>query len=291
MRLAVLGRGKWGANIVRTLAAMPNVELIEESKNVALILRQQPAGVVIATPSTTHAELALQFINAGLPTYIEKPMTTTVDDALRLRDAALSSGAPVFVGHVQLYNPAFQAALKLLPGFESIQTVFWEGMNHPPRTDSSVLWDWLPHALSMAHAIFGGSPNLAQAWGIGEAACFHGVIANFMFGGVPLIASANWLSPLKRHRLTIVGDNQWLTFDDTAEQKLTLRNSQGTSYPAYDGERPLTRELREFVSVIQRGAHDPAQLDRKVAIIQAIAAAEESARNAGQPVAIASQRS
>ena len=154
MRIAVIGRGKWGMNIVRTLATMRAVELIGKSKNFDVVLRQQPAGVLIATPSATHAEVAIPFIDAGVPTFIEKPMATTAADAIRIREAALRSGAPVVVGHVHLYNPAFQAAKKLLPEVESVQAVFWEGMNHHPRTDSSVLWDWLPHGLSMAQALF-----------------------------------------------------------------------------------------------------------------------------------------
>ena len=77
MRLGVIGRGKWGTDIVRTLAAMPVVELIGEWKNCDVVLRQQPAGVVIATPSATHADVAIPFIDAGVPTFIEKPMATT----------------------------------------------------------------------------------------------------------------------------------------------------------------------------------------------------------------------
>ena len=174
MRIAVIGRGKWGMNIVRTLATMRDVELIDESKNFDVVLRQQPAAVLIATPSATHAEVAIPFIDAGVPTFIEKPMATTLADAIRIREAALRSGAPVVVGHVHLYNPAFQAAKKLLPEVETVQAVFWAGMNHRPRTDSSVLWDWLPHGLSMAQALFDVNPSFAQAWGVGEAVAVQG---------------------------------------------------------------------------------------------------------------------
>ncbi len=239
MRIAVIGRGKWGMNIVHTLATMRDVELIDESKNFDVVLRQQPAGVLVATPSATHAEVAIPFIDAGVPTFIEKPMATTVADAIRIREAASRSGAPVVVGHVHLYNPAFQAAKKLLPEVETVQAVFWEGMNHHPRTDSSVLWDWLPHGLSMAHALFDANPSSAQAWGVGEASRFKAASAKFVIAGVPFITNISWVSPLKRHRLTIVGENNSLTFDDTAERKLSLRNSRGTSYPAYSEELPL----------------------------------------------------
>jgi predicted dehydrogenase len=218
-------------------------------------------------------------------------MATAVADAIRIREAALRSGAPVVVGHVHLYNPAFQAAKKFLPEVEAVQAMFWEGMNHHPRTDSSVLWDWLPHGLSMAQALFEANPGSAQAWGVGEATRYKAAVANFVIAGIPFITNASWISPLKRHCITLVGENSSLTFDDTAERKLSLRNSRGASYPAYGEELPLTRELRAFIGVLRAGKLDTLRLDSEIAIVRAIAAAEESARNAGRLVAIDNFRS
>lgn len=190
-----------------------------------------------------------------------------------------------------MYNPAFQAAKKLLPEVERVQAVFWEGMNRHTRTDSTVLWDWLPHGLSMAQALFDVNPGSAQAWGVGEASRFTAAIAKFMIAGVPFFANVSWISPLKRHRMKIVGEDNSITFDDTAERKLSLCNSRGTSYPAYDEEPPLTRELRAFIGVLRAGRLDTTQLADEVAIVRAITAAEESARNDGRLVAIEDWRS
>jgi predicted dehydrogenase len=294
MRVAVIGRGKWGMNIVRTLATMRDVELIDESNNSDAVLRQHPAGVLVATPSATHTEVAIPFINAGVPTFIEKPMATTVADAISIREAALRSGAPVVAGHMHLYNPAFQAAKKLLPKLETVQAVSWQGMNHHPRTDSSVLWDWLPHGLSMTQALFDADPVSAQAWGIGDASRFEAAVAKFVIAGVPFAAKVSWTSHVKRYRMTIAGEDTLLTFDDSAERKLKLRDSRGTSYPTYGGEPPLTCELRAFVGALRAGSLDTIRLEsleRDVAIIRAIAAAEESARNSGLLVAIDNCRS
>lgn len=282
MRVAVIGRGQWGANIVRTLAAIRDVEVIDQSKDLDLVLRQQPDGVLIATPSATHADVAIPVIEAGVPTFIEKPMATTLADAIRIREAASRSGAPVVVGHVHLYNPAFQAMKNLLPEVGAVQAVYWEGMNDRPRTDASVLWDWLPHGLSMAQALLDASPDSVQAWCVGEVSGYKAAIANFSFNDVPFIANVSWLSPQKRHGMTIVCSDDSINFDDTTPQKLSLTNSQGIVYPTYGEELPLTREMRAFVEVIRTGRLDPPQLKREVAIVQAIAAAEESARNAGR---------
>jgi predicted dehydrogenase len=286
VKIAVIGRGKWGMNIVRTLATMRGVELIDEAKDVDLVLRQQPAGVLVATPSATHAEVAIRFIDEGVPTFIEKPMATTVDDANRIREAAVRSGAPVVVGHVHLYNPAFQAAKKLLPQVEPVQAVFWEGMSHYRRTDASVLWDWLPHGLSMGRALFETDPGCGQAWGIGEASRFTAASVNLVFGEVPFVANIGWISQLKRNCMSIVGEDSMLTFDDLAERKLLLRTSQGTSWPVYGEELPLTSELDVFMNVARAGQLDKIQLDIEVTMVRTIAAAEESARNAARLMAV-----
>jgi len=286
MRLAVIGRGRWGGNIVRTLTTVRDVELIGESKDMNVVLRQQPAGVLIATPSVTHAEVAIPFIEAGIPTFIEKPLATTVVDAIRIRDAALQSGTHVFVGHVHLYNPAFQAAKKLLPEVGTVHALLWEGMNCHSRSGSSVLWDWLPHGLSMAQSLFDANPSSAQAWGVSGASGLTSAKAQFLIAGTPFIANVSWVSPRKRNRMTIVGEDSLLTFDDTAERKLSLHSSRGTSYPAYSQELPLARELRTFIGLLRAGGLDQIQLERDVTIVRAIAAAEESVRNSARPVAI-----
>lgn len=291
MRIAVIGRGKWGMNIVRTLATMRDVEVIDESRDVDVVLRQGPAGVLIATPSATHAHVAIPFVDAGVPTFIEKPMTTTVADAIQISEAALRSGTTVFVGHIHLYNPAFRAAAKLLPEVGTVQAVYWEGWNLHARTDSSVLWDWLPHPLSMARSLFDANPVSAQAWGIGEVLRFNAAIANFRLNNIPLIADASWNSPQKRHRMTIAGTNKLLIFDDTAHRKVSLHNSQGVSYPAYGKELPLTLELRAFIDAVRTGKPETVRLENEIAIVRAIAGAEESARNAGRLVTFDDRRS
>ncbi|WP_176706998.1 Gfo/Idh/MocA family protein, partial [Mycobacterium malmoense] len=213
---------------------MRDVELIDEPKNSAAVLRQRPAGVLIATPSATHAEVAIPFIEAGVATFIEKPMATTVDDAIRIREAAVAADVPVVVGHVHLHNPAFVAAQDLLGNFGPIQTVLWEGMNHQPRTDSSVLWDWFPHALSMAQALFGATPSLVQARAAGTAPGFRAAIARFVICGVvegqPVLLAQN------RHAVTLLLGRPTSVRDerDTADHK----SGDGRTKPRRCAGRP-----------------------------------------------------
>ena len=207
-------------NIERTLLSFPNISVQVLAKG-----EDSPGGldgVLISTQSRTHAEVALPYIETGVATFIEKPMATSVADADRISDAARRSGALVFIGHIYLYNPAFLAALDLLPTLGAIRYLVCEGMNNSPRVNSSVLWDWLPHDLSMARAIFRHGPDYAAAWSLAGGCTPRAAIAKFQFSGVALVSTVSWLSPIRCKKMTIVCDGASLVFDDRAERRLSL---------------------------------------------------------------------
>jgi predicted dehydrogenase len=281
--LGIVGRGPWASNIERTLHSFPNVSVTHIGRHESP--RAELAGVLVATQSATHAEVALRYIEAGVKTFIEKPMTTTVADAERIRMAAKRSGTSVFVGHIYLHHPAFLAAVDLLPGIGAIRYVLCEGMNNRPRADSSVLWDWLPHHLSMASAVFGRHPGNAQAWSLSGGAVPEAAVAKFQYGDVPMISEISWLSPVQRRTMSIVGEKLTLIFDDKAGRRLAVHDKQGgIAYPTYSDELPLTREMDAFLNAVRSAKFDPEQVESGVAVVRAIAAAEQSICLDGKPV-------
>ncbi len=234
-------------------------------------------GVVIATPAATHAELALPYIERGIATFIEKPMTVSVADAERIAGAAQRSGAPVFVGHIYLYNPAFAALLQVLPSLGAIRYVLCEGMSNAPTATASLLWEWLPHHLSMGRAMLAAEPRHVEAWSLSGAENPQAVASRFGFGSTTLVSITSWLSPVKRRQITIPGANGTLVFDDTAERKLALYGPDGgVTYPAYAGEMPLTCELQAFLDVVRRGQADRDHVGESTAIVRYIAGAEQA---------------
>jgi Oxidoreductase family, NAD-binding Rossmann fold len=135
-RIAVIGNGKWAKTIIRTLEVLPDLAAVVCGRGEAS--PPNIDGVVIATPSATHAEVALPYIQRGIPTFIEKPMATSLPDAKRLLQAAEKSLAPVLVGHLQLYNVAFNKFLTLLPEIGKLRLVVLESMGGEDRKDCSV---------------------------------------------------------------------------------------------------------------------------------------------------------
>ena len=284
LRLGLVGHGRWGSNIERTLKAFDDVALVHVSRAEPPILDLD--GVLIATLSTTHAEVALPYIEAGIATFIEKPMTTSVADAQRLVAAANRSGAPVSVGHIFLHHPAFAALLRHLPRVGRIRHVEAQGMNDRPRNDASALWDWLPHHLSMGHAIFGRGPRAVAAWDLSDGAACAARVA-FDFDGTAMTCDVSWLSPVARSRLRVTGDAGWLEFDDKAADKLMFCDRDGaTQRLAHAADLPLTCELAAFLQVVRTRSQDRTELELGLAIVRAIAAAEKSASAAGQSMDI-----
>ncbi|MBX9778443.1 MAG: Gfo/Idh/MocA family oxidoreductase [Xanthobacteraceae bacterium] len=285
LRIGLIGRGPWGRNIQRTLVSFPgvSVEPIGRGETASRDLD----GVVIASVSATHAELALPYIEAGIPTFIEKPMATGVADARRICAAAERAAATVFVGHIHLHNPAFLALLDVQPRLGAIRSVACHGMNDRPRADTSVLWDWLPHDLSMALALFRRPPDRVSVTALGDAPATQAAVATFAFGNVPMVSTVSWRSPVRRQTMTVEAENGTLVFDDKAERKVTLRQGDTVSYPTYADELPLTRELRLFIEAIRSGSGDHAQALQGAIIVAAIVAAEDSLAQGGATVEIA----
>jgi predicted dehydrogenase len=284
LRLGLVGRGRWGSNIERTLKTFDDVALVHASRAAPPMLDLD--GVLIATPSATHAEVALPYIAAGIATFIEKPMTTSVADAQRLIAAATRSGAPVSIGHIFLHHPAFAALLKHLPRLGRIRHVEAQGMNDRPRTDASVLWDWLPHHLSMGHAIFGRGPRAVTARDLSDGAA-RAARVDFDFDGTAMACDVSWRSPVARSRLRVTGDAGALEFDDKAAHKLVFHDRAGAAqHLAHAADLPLTRELAAFLQLVRTRSQDRTELELGLAIVRAIAAAEKSVSAAGQSMEI-----
>lgn len=302
-RLALYGRGRWGTAIQRTLLEIPGVTVVVVGRG-----RSAPPdidGVIFATPAATHAGLALPFIKRGIPVFIEKPLTDSVADAKRLEKAAGKSGSLAHVGHIHLHNPAFLKVKELAPLLGPIRYLMFEGMNNGPfRDDASVLWDWLPHPLSMALELLPSGPKSVQAWGINilrpRARKLHDIgVVRYDFKDATLLCSVNWIAPEKRTKMTVVGKKSTIVHTDNHPQKLSLYEGMGPvvkgmkvapqipviTHPVYEDGWPLEHELRAFVDAIRNGSRDTSSLGFGRRIVELIAAAHGSAGKGGRKVA------
>lgn len=304
--LGLIGVGRWGTNILNTLRGMRGIDVVTARDPQELLTRDDIRGILIATPGSTHADIALPFIKKGIPTFIEKPMTTSLPDAKRLAQAANTSKTPVFVGHIHLYNPAYLKAKELVQQTGGIRYIMAEGMNNGPyRDDMSALWDWAPHDVVMAIDMIGEKPTSVQAWGMKtlrpKTALHDTVHIKLEFPkNVTVFITNSWLAAEKRKKLTIIGKNDTVVYDDTSPKKVIWYQGMGpaikgkkverqepkASYPRYGKKLSLTAELEAFIHMIRTGKQPLTDVNQGLEVVRVIAAAEKSIHLDGKRVSL-----
>lgn len=281
VKLGLIGRGAWARIIGTTLDSLPEVRWVPLAGPGASV-----DGVIIANRSKDHVSSALPFVEAGVPCFIEKPLATCLNDFLRLKAVAGVAGGHVFAGHLHRFNPATEAFCAALPEIGPIQSATALCANGKPRDDTSVIWDWLPHPLSLAGRIFGTPAERATARSLEGGAHALRVAAQLSYKGRHFDIEASWLSPEPAFRITATGAGGCLIFDDKAAQKVTLMRDGNSVALPYDPELPLTRELRAFVELIRGVSDNPSRLETAEDVLRSLDAIDRSAAADGTAVAI-----
>ncbi|MDX6401746.1 MAG: hypothetical protein QOF27_2352, partial [Gaiellaceae bacterium] len=180
-KVGVVGYGEWGRNIVRDLVelgAAVTVVARDEAKGRAALdagvarvvtsteeLPEDLEGLVVATPTSTHAEVTEELIPRGLPIYVEKPMTTSVASATRLAELAPDR---LFVMHKWRYHPGVELLAEIARSQELGRPVGLHCVRlgwGNPHHDVDAVWLLCPHDLSIALEIFGEIPEPRSAVG------------------------------------------------------------------------------------------------------------------------------
>lgn len=239
--VAVVGAGHWGPHLIRNFNdhLASQVLWVVETDDVrrraigerfpAVTLTdsiddalQDPRvdAMVIATPTRTHAELAGAALRAGKHVLVEKPLAHTIRDSRELVDLADESGLVLMVGHVFLFNPAYQAAKGLIDEghLGRIRYVSMVRTNlGPVRVDVNAAWDLASHDISIANHWLDAQPVEVSATGgswLNEGV--HDVVfATLRYPeGQMVHIEASWLNPRKRRLTSVVGSERMLTVDD-----------------------------------------------------------------------------
>lgn len=247
-RIAVLGAGHWGKNLIRNfaelggLAAVVDPDVATASALVAahggavmefdaVLADPTIVGVAIAAPAPLHHSLARRALDAGKHVYVEKPVALTLADAEDLVSASGEAGLTLMVGHLLQYHPVFLAlnAMVAAGDLGRIRYLYSNRLSLGKiRREEDVLWSFAPHDISMILALAGEEPDRVSATG----ACLlddriaDSVTVQLGFpSGCRGHIFASWASPFKEQKLVVVGENAMAVFDDTQplwEEKLAL---------------------------------------------------------------------
>lgn len=277
MKIAVIGLGYWGPNIVRNLYESRICEKLyccdkDEAKGAKIKSRyptilttnnykellQNPEidGAIIATPVSTHFPLAMEFLNAGKHVFVEKPFTSSPKEGEELVANAKAKGKVIMVGHTFEYSPPVIKIKDIIERGE-LGKIYYISASRVNlglhQKDVSVIWDLAPHDFSCLFYWLGEQPIRLSAMG-----------RDYVLKGVPDVAFINmefasgctahvqvsWLAPSKLRRTAIIGSEKMLVYDDTETMEKVKIYDKGVDYkdPETFGEFQLSYRSGDIVS-------------------------------------------
>ena len=241
MKVAVVGLGYWGPNLVRNLVALVGAERVavtdlDEGRRAA-VGRTYPSvsihgsfeavladpdvtAVAIATPVSTHAALARDALRAGKHVLVEKPLASSSADGQMLVELATAEGLTLMVGHTFLFSPRVQCAVDAVRSgrLGEVQYATSSRLNLGLHQRAiGVIWDLAPHDFSLLFHVLGETPVTVQTTGrsVVRADALDVAFITVAFpSGVIAAVSVSWLAPKKVRDTVIVGDRRMLVYDD-----------------------------------------------------------------------------
>lgn len=313
MKIAIIGCGYWGKNLVRNFADLGalesvcdyNAQLAQEMAKTygvkAMSLEETLAsnvdGVVVAAPAVQHAMLTEKALNAGKHVFVEKPLSLRVDEAKKLCELAARKDLRLMVGHLLQYHPAFLELKRLISkgGLGKLQYVYSNRLNLGKiRNEENILWSFAPHDISMILSLVGEAPQSVYATGschlnphIQDVTTTHLQFTT----GVQAHIFVSWLHPFKEQKLVVVGDRGMAVFDDRLDwgEKLSLYPHQvnwvdGMPQPSkadvkpipLDVAEPLKLECKHFIDSIKNATTPRTDGEEGLRVLQVLDAAQQS---------------
>lgn len=241
VRMAVVGLGHWGKNVLRSFAGTArcdvraicddNPELLARHASLypsakatdsfqSVLDDTNTDAVAIITPAPLHHEMVVRALSAGKHVFVEKPAALTVEHAQEMVELAERMDRKLMVGHLLEYHPAVAAMKEQIDGrhLGDVHYMYSQRLNLGiVRQSENAFWSLAPHDISVILYLFGDEPDEISASG-----------ASFLQNGIEDVVFANlhfpdgriaqihvsWLDPHKARKMVVVGSEKMLVFDD-----------------------------------------------------------------------------
>lgn len=252
MNIALVGFGYWGPNVARNINANPNLKLhticdmiesnIEKAKSIYIETVNYDANyenilnnvninaVAIATNTGTHYKLIKAALENNKHVYVEKPFTSTIEEALELEALAKEKNLIIHIDHIMIFHPAIKKIKEIISNGELGDILYIDATRTSLgqiRKDVSSMWDLAVHDLSIIDYLMDGVfPKQIKSFGEKiynpkESITFLTLKYDNFFAQI----ESNWISPIKDRKLTIVGTKKMLVYDDVKlSEKLVVYN-------------------------------------------------------------------
>lgn len=300
IRVGLIGLGYWGPNLARVLNQTQTCKFTaccdREPRNLAKITRQYPDlrgfqnaddlldsdvdAVVIATPISTHFQLARQALRRGKHVFVEKPLADSSTKARELVELAQVVDRKLMTGHTFIYSPPVAKIKELIDSGELGDLLYLSfsrvnlGLY---QQDVDVVWDLAVHDVSILLYWLGEFPSSASSFGRSCVQKEKRDVAYLWFkfpSGPVCSCEVSWLSPQKMRRTCVVGSKRMVVYDDTDpservkiyDRGVILREPQtfgefqltyrmGDMHAPYlANTEPLLSEVEHFIECIETNA-------------------------------------
>jgi len=309
MKIAVIGAGNWGKNLVRNLHQLgvlsdvieasealresmatdyPDVPVHSDYKE---FLETDIDAVAIATPVPTHHAIARAFLLAGKDVFVEKPMTFTVAEAEDLVKIAAEKDRVLMVGHLLLYQPAvawlrqYLAAGKLGKIYSLHQRRAKHGR---ARAVENALWSLGVHDVAVLLHLVGEAPEKTTFIGhcglqpeVEDDTYLHMEFSE----GVQAHLHNSWLWPENQRGLTVVGERGMIVYDEVKQTLILhrktidsdLNNVDEGEEVLFEGDgQPLLLEMEHFLDCLRSRSTPRSDGQNGLDVIRVLASCKSS---------------
>ena len=329
IRVGVIGCGYWGPNLVRNFSESERARLVMvcdlNESSLAQIRGRYPAvgtttdvdsllsrsdidAVAIATPVSTHSDLAMRALRAGKHVLVEKPMAENADQCKRMIDEAADRGKLLMVDYTFPYTGAVKKIRELVANRELGELYYYDSVRVNLglfQHDVNVIWDLAVHDLSIIDNIFSDSPVAVSSTGISHVAGKPQNIAYLtLFFASKLIAHVhvNWLAPVKIRQTLIGGSEKMIVYNDLEPiekvkvyDKGIIVDDSNSIYqmrvgyrtgdmwsPKLDPTEALSTLVAHFAECIEEGKEPMTSAESGLRVVEIMEAATDSMENRGK---------
>lgn len=322
INIAQIGIGYWGPNLLRNLISnqdcivkmavdisperrnfvkglYPTIQVFDDANKI--INDPDVHAVVIATPVASHFDLATRALEAGKNVLVEKPMARTVEQVEEIGRLAKEKNLVAMAGHTFLYNPAVRFVKQLIDSGElgNIRYIYSQRVNLGRiRSDVNALWNLAPHDISIIQYWLGDlNPLTVRKSGMAyvQDGIDDVVFMNIHYPNDILVnIHVSWLDPHKVRRMTVVGSERMVVYDDLAENKIAIydkgidrmavlgehmdfdnlntfnfsHRSGDVVFPKIKWEEPLKVEIEHFLDCILNGISCLTGIDHAKSVVR-----------------------
>ncbi len=338
IRIGVIGYGYWGPNLVRNFTEVKDSVVVAvsdlRSERLSIVQNRYPAirtttdhrdlfadpaidAIAIATPVSTHFDLAMQALKAGKHVLVEKPLTATTNQALLLIEEAERRNRVLMVDHTFVYTGAVRKIRDLIKSDGLGRIYYYDSVRINLglfQHDVNVIWDLAVHDLSIMNYVLPFQPRAVSAIGMSHIRGQPENIAyltlffdDYLIGHIHV----NWLAPVKVRRTLIGGNSRMIVYDELEpsekvkvyDKGITLKGDSESVYqmlvgyrtgdmwaPQLDVTEALQKEAIHFVECIEKSEHPITDGVAGLQVVQVLEAASRSMKEHGQHIAIDTDR-